>query len=222
MEIGFSMKTVSLTLARGGSKGIPRKNLFSINNKPLLYYTINNSKLSGVDETWISTEDEEIKQVSLDLGAKVIDRPAHMSEDTSKCEEALMHFAENVNFDILVFLQNTSPLLKPEDIKLGISKVKSGEYDSVFSAYREHWLPRWTTNCKPIEWETAKRPRRQDVSEVYVENGAFYITTKKALLQSGIRYSGKIGVVEMPFSRSFQIDTFDEAELINKIVSFEK
>jgi CMP-N,N'-diacetyllegionaminic acid synthase len=222
MEIGFSMKTVSLTLARGGSKGIPRKNLISINNKPLLYYTINNSKLSGVDETWISTEDEEIKQVSLGLGAKVIDRPSHMSEDTSKCEEALMHFAENVNFDILVFLQNTSPLLKPEDIKLGISKVKSGEYDSVFSAYREHWLPRWTTNCKPIEWETAKRPRRQDVSEVYVENGAFYITTKKALLQSGIRYSGKIGVVEMPFSRSFQIDTFDEAELINKIVSFEK
>jgi N-acylneuraminate cytidylyltransferase len=222
MEIGFSMKTVSLTLARGGSKGIPRKNLISINNKPLLYYTINNSKLSGVDETWISTEDEEIKQVSLGLGAKVIDRPTHMSKDTSKCEEALMHFAENVNFDILVFLQNTSPLLKPEDIKLGISKVKSGEYDSVFSAYREHWLPRWTTNCKPIEWETAKRPRRQDVSEVYVENGAFYITTKKALLQSGIRYSGKIGVVEMPFSRSFQIDTFDEAELINKIVSFEK
>lgn len=216
------MKTVSLTLARGGSKGIPRKNLISINNKPLLYYTINNSKLSGVDETWISTEDEEIKQVSLGLGAKVIDRPTHMSKDTSKCEEALMHFAENVNFDILVFLQNTSPLLKPEDIKLGISKVKSGEYDSVFSAYREHWLPRWTTNCKPIEWETAKRPRRQDVSEVYVENGAFYITTKKALLQSGIRYSGKIGVVEMPFSRSFQIDTFDEAELINKIVSFEK
>ncbi len=222
MEIGFSMKTVSLTLARGGSKGIPRKNLISINNKPLLYYTINNSKLSGVDETWISTEDEEIKQVSLGLGAKVIDRPTHMSKDTSRCEEALMHSAENVNFDILVFLQNTSPLLKPEDIKLGISKVKTGEYDSVFSVYREHWLPRWTTNCKPIEWETAKRPRRQDVSEVYVENGAFYITTKKALLQSGIRYSGKIGVVEMPFSRSFQIDTFDEAELINKIVSFEK
>ena len=59
------MKTVSLTLARGGSKGIPRKNLISINNKPLIYYTINNSKQSGVDETWISTEDEEIKQVSL-------------------------------------------------------------------------------------------------------------------------------------------------------------
>jgi len=142
MEIGFSMKTVSLTLARGGSKGIPRKNLISINNKPLLYYTINNSKLSGVDETWISTEDEEIKQVSLGLGAKVIDRPTHMSKDTSRCEEALMHFAENVNFDILVFLQNTSPLLKPEDIKLGISKVKTGEYDSVFSVYREHSLPR--------------------------------------------------------------------------------
>ena len=216
------MKIVSLTLARGGSKGIPRKNLISIDNKPLIYYTINNSKESGVAETWISTEDEEIKQVSLSLGAKVIDRPPEMSKDTSKCEEALVHFAKSINFDILVFMQNTSPLVSPEDIKLGISKVKSGQYDSVFSAYREHWLPRWTVNCKPIQWETNKRPRRQEVSEVYVENGAFYITTKKALLQSGIRYSGKVGVVEMPFSRSFQIDTLDEAELISKIVSFNK
>tara|TARA_R110000851_G_scaffold333498_1_gene514111 strand:+ start:2354 stop:3004 length:651 start_codon:yes stop_codon:yes gene_type:complete len=216
------MKTVSLTLARGGSKGIPRKNLISINNKPLIYYTINNSKQSGVDETWISTEDEEIKQVSLNLDARVIDRPPEMSEDTSKCEDALIHFAKNVDFDILVFIQNTSPLVKPEHIKLGISKVKSGEYDSVFSVYKEHWLPRWTTKCKPIEWETNKRPRRQEVPEVYVENGAFYITTKKALLQTGIRYSGKIGVVEMPFSRSFQIDTLDEAELINKIMSCNK
>tara|TARA_R110002074_G_scaffold393424_2_gene579823 strand:- start:1952 stop:2599 length:648 start_codon:yes stop_codon:yes gene_type:complete len=212
------MKIVSLILARGGSKGIPRKNLIPLNGKPLLYYSITNSQKAKVNETWVSTEDDEMKKISLSYGAKVLDRPSEMSKDTSKCEEALLHFAANVDFDILVFIQNTSPLVNPEEINDGIRKVKSGEFDSVFSAYLEHWVPRWSTDITPIEWKTSARPRRQQKPEVYVENGAFYITTRKNLLESGVRYSGKIGVVEMPASRSFQIDTLDEAKLIEKLM----
>ena len=212
------MKIVSLILARGGSKGIPRKNLIPLNGKPLLYYSITNSLKAEVNETWVSTEDSEMKKTSLRYGAKVLDRPLEISTDTSKCEEALLHFAANVDFDILVFIQNTSPLVSPEEINNGIRKVKSGEFDSVFSAYLEHWVPRWSTDITPIGWNTSARPRRQQKPEVYVENGAFYITTRKNLLESGIRYSGKIGIVEMPFSRSFQIDTIDEARLIEKLM----
>jgi len=69
-----------------------------------------------------------------------------------------------------------------------------------------------------INRETNNRPMRQDVPERYVENGAFYITTRKALLESGLRYSGNIGIYEMPMSRSFQVDTPEDLELIEKII----
>ena len=74
------------------------------------------------------------------------------------------------------------------------------KYESVFSAYREHWLPRWNKSVKPIGWDLKKRPMRQEIDEVFVENGAFYITSRSNLIHSGLRYSGKTGIFEMPFS----------------------
>jgi CMP-N,N'-diacetyllegionaminic acid synthase len=210
------MKVVSLILARGGSKGIPRKNIIDINGNPLLYYTTNASLNSEVCETWVSTDCEEIKNVALNLGCKVIDRPTQISGDNSKSDEALVHFAKNINFDILVFIQPTSPLLKPSDINNGLQKMK--KYDSVFSATREHWIPRWSGNIEPINWNINDRPMRQDLNETYIENGAFYITTKNQLLNSELRYGGNIGIVEMPLHRSFQIDTYDDVKLIEKIL----
>ena len=212
------MKIVSLTLARGGSKGVPRKNIHPLNGEPLLHYVLDSAKKSKIAECWVSTEDREISQHALACGAKVIKRPSNMAQDTSKCEEALLHFANNVNFDLLVYIQTTSPLVTKEDINKGIAMMQTGYYDSVFSVYKEHWIPRWTLDVKPIDWNTKHRPRRQTIEPKYVENGAFYITTKKNLLDSGLRYSGKIGVVEMPFSRSLQVDTIDELQVIESIL----
>ena len=96
------MKVVSLILARCGSKGIPNKNIIHVNGNPLLYYTTNASLNSDVNETWVSTDCEDIKNVALNLGCKVIDRPTQISGDNSKSDEALVHFAENIDFDILV------------------------------------------------------------------------------------------------------------------------
>ena len=73
-------------------------------------------------------------------------------------------------------------------------------------------------DVKPFEWEIDNRPMRQDKPETYIENGAFYITKRKNLLESKLRYSGKIGVGEMPLSRRFQIDTFDDLNLIDNII----
>ena len=91
-------------------------------------------------------------------------------------------------------------------------------YDSVFSVCREHWLPRWSMDVKPLNFNNEKRPRRQDRPDTYIENGAFYITTRDALLRSKARVSGRIGVVEMSPYESFQIDTWEDLNFVEKLI----
>ena len=210
------MRTVSLLPARGGSKGIPNKNIAPLNGKPLIYYAIRASLNSESQETWVSTDNDEIKRVSIECGARVIDRPAEISKDYSQSEEALLHFCSEVDFDTLVFIQPTSPLVESTHIDTGIQMMN--EYDSIFSVYKEHWVPRWTKEVNPDGWDVNNRPMRQQMDEKYVENGAFYITKKENLLQSKLRYSGKIGVVEMPLHKSFQIDTEEDLALIGNML----
>ena len=137
------MKIVRLITARGGSKGIPRKNLTEIAGKPLISYAIEASIKSTVDETWVSTEDEEISTVSKLYGARVMKRPANLSNDIIMPDAALCHFAEKINFDILVFIQPTSPLIKEYYIDEGLKEMKIGGYDSLLSVHKTHWLPKW-------------------------------------------------------------------------------
>ena len=92
------MKIVSVITARGGSKGIPRKNIVDINGKPLIWYSINASLKSNVDETWVSTEDKEIKKISLQCGAQVIDRPIELADDIIMPDEALVCYFLRFNF----------------------------------------------------------------------------------------------------------------------------
>ena len=210
------MKTVGLILARGGSKGIPNKNIQMLSGMPMISYSINAAKYSNIDEVWVSTDSPHIRSVAKSYGANVLDRPDELASDTSPSEDSLLHFAENVDFDRLVFIQPTSPLIRPKYIDAGLEMM--GKYDSVFSAYKEHWLPRWDLSVCPLNFELHKRPRRQDKKDVYVENGAFYITTKKGLLKSKTRVSGNIGVVEMPIGESFQVDDWDDFKLVSKLV----
>jgi N-acylneuraminate cytidylyltransferase len=212
------MKIVSLTLARGGSKGVKRKNLALINGRPLVSYVVETANNSNVEETWVSTEDSEIAEVAASYGAKIMERPPEMATDVSKCEESLLHFAQNVDFDVLVFIQATSPLVEPEDINRGIELIKTGQYDSVFSVTREHWVPRWTSDLKPVDWDPFCRPRRQEKEVSYIENGAFYITTSEFLLKNKNRYGGIMGFVELPLARSFQVDSQEEIDLIGKLL----
>tara|TARA_B100001750_G_C15453203_1_gene570111 strand:- start:717 stop:1358 length:642 start_codon:yes stop_codon:yes gene_type:complete len=210
------MKIVSLITARGGSKGVPLKNIIDINGKPLIFFSIKASLNSKIHETWVSTDSDEIQKVALNCGSKVIKRPSEISTGTSQSEEALLHFAENIDFDILVFIQPTSPFISEKYINQGLEKMKN--YDSVFTVTKEHWLPRWNMNVQPINWETNDRPMRQQKPEVYVEAGMYYITTKENLLKSKLRYSGKIGVIEIPLKDSFQIDTPEDLALIKKLM----
>ena len=211
------MNIVSIILARGGSKGIPDKNIIDLNGRPLIYYSINAAQNAEISEVWVSTDSKKIAMVAKQYGAKILDRPKTLATDISSSEDALNHFSQNIDFDIMVFIQPTSPLLYSDDIVKGLDLIKQGNYDSIFSVYKEHWIPRWDLNIKPINWSITNRPRRQDVDEKYVENGAFYITTKEQFLSTGIRYGGRIGVVEMPMQRSFQVDTYKDLDIIKKL-----
>ena len=212
------MKIVSLITARGGSKGIPYKNIKHINGKPLVSYSITESIKSNVDETWVSTEDEKIKEISLEYGAKVIDRPHHLANDIVMPDDSILHFAENVDFDWVVFMHPTSPLIKYQYINNGLELMKSGKYDSVFSGTLEHWIPRWDMDVNPVDWDIYDRPRRQDMKNTYIENGMLYITKRENLLESKLRYSGKIGVVKIPLMDSFQVDSKDDFDLIERLI----
>ena len=97
--------------------------------------------------------------------------------------------------------------------------MMSGEYDSVFTANKKHWLSMWDIDINPIDWEIHKRPRRQDKEEFYEEIGMYYITSKKRLLETGIRYSGKIGVVNIPSYDSLQIDSKEGLQFAERILN---
>jgi len=208
----------TLITARGGSKSVPGKNLLDIDSKPLIAYSILASINSSSHETWVSTEDKMIKKVSIEWGAKVIDRPKEYATDTIINEPSLLQFANQENFDWIIFIQPTGPFIKAEYINTGIEMIKTGQYDSVFAATKKHWVPTWTKDINPINWDITNRPRRQDRDEYYEENGMFYITSKEKLLKSQLRYGGKIGVVKIPLCDSFQIDSNEDLELIQKII----
>ncbi len=98
------MNIAAVILARGGSKEIPKKNIIQINNTPLLEYSIKTALHSEVNQVWVSTDCPDIKKVAKKSGANVLNRPQKFSQDYSKSEDALLHFAQNVHFDILVFI----------------------------------------------------------------------------------------------------------------------
>ena len=122
------------------------------------------------------------------------------------------------DFDVMIFIQPTSPMIKSKYINEGIKMIKSGKYDSVFTVTKEHWTPRWNSNVEPVDWDIHNRPRRQDKEDLYIENGMFYITKRDNLLTSKLRYSGRKGFVKIPLTDSFQIDTREDLDLIRKLI----
>ncbi len=212
------MKIVSLIPARGGSKEIPNKNIIDVNGKPLLSYSIDASLHSKVDETWVSSDSNEIGKVAEKYGARFITRDKELANDIIMPDATLVDFKYRVDFDVLVFIQPTSPMIKSEYINQGIDKLLSENLHSVFSVTKEHWLPRWNERVEPIEWEIDNRPRRQDKETSYIENGMFYITRKNILTQDKLRYGGKMGFIEIPLHDSFQVDSEEDLELVRKIL----
>ena len=217
-------KIVAIIPARSSSKRIPKKNIRLLAGKPLIAYSIEAAKNSKyIQAVFVSTEDKKIAKIAKDYGAKVIWRPKELATDTASSDSVLLHFAENVDFDMLVFLQCTSPLTTSKDINGALEMFLSQNYDSVLSVCEDRggffcggFL--WSKESKPINYDYRNRPRSQELEKVYRENGAIYIMKKKGLVKYKNRLHGKIGLYVMPKERSYEIDDPEDFEFIEKLI----
>jgi len=205
--------------ARGGSKGIPKKNIRLLDGKPLIAYSIEAALSSKtVDRVVLSTEDEEIAHIAQGYGAEVIKRPMELASDIAPTEPTLEHVVtylketEGYQADIIVLLQPTSPLRNGRHIDEAVETFLNNEYDSLVSVCPSHVFL-WKMMGKrayPSNFDFSNRPRRQDRAPEYQENGAIFITNCSILMSSHNRLGGKIGLYIMPKENSWEIDSEDD------------
>lgn len=199
-------KVVALIPLRGGSKSIPLKNIKPLAGQPLCYWAIKTAQnTKEIDEVWVSTDHPEIKQICLDLGVKVLDRPEQYSTDLATTDSVMVHFKQNVDFDILVTLQATSPLTRPQDISAALEEYTDQNYDSMLTAVEfKRFL--WDHHAHPINYDPQSRPMRQQFKGYLLENGAFYITSRSTLEKYQNRLGGRIGIHIMPERTATELD----------------
>lgn len=211
---------VAFIPVRGGSKSIPLKNIKPINGKPLLYWTVKAAcGCKYVDKVYVSTDSDKIKETveSFKTGmeanvfsiAEVIGRSAESASDTATTEFAMLEFANNYEFANIVLVQATSPLLSSNDLNRGFEIFGEEGTDSVLSVVpqkRFHWTRDEKGYAHSTNYDVFHRPRRQEFDGYLVENGAFYISSKAALLKSRNRVSGNIKAVEMSEDTFFELD----------------
>ena len=215
------MNTVAFIPARGGSKGIKDKNIMPRGGKPLIYWTAlacENAK--SIEKVFISTDSDKIKNVINGFGFKkveVISRGAETASDTATSESALIEFCKNYEFKKAVFLQATSPLTTSGDIDGAVKKLEAENADSLVSVIHNYQFL-WDKDGKPINYDPQNRPRRQDWDGYYIENGAFYISSRNAILNSNCRVSGKITYWEMPQKSFFELDELEDIHIIEHLL----
>lgn len=213
--------TVALIPLRGGSKSIPKKNIKPIAGKPLCVWVIEAAiQARCIDAVVVSTDSEEIakivKQISSDL--VVLDRPAELATDEASTESVMLDVMSRVNFETLITIQATSPLLTSEELESACHSFVSDGYDSMLSAVRTKRFF-WADDARPINYDYMKRPRRQDFLGTLMENGAFYITRRAILEQNKCRLGGRIGYYEMPEAAAFEIDELNDWPIVERLLS---
>ena len=204
---------VAFIPVRGGSKSIPLKNIKPFCGKPLVYWTAKAaSDCNYIDQVYIATDSLKIRETIEKLQIPkviVIDRSAESASDTASTETAMLEFAEQYDFENIVLIQATSPLLCADDLNRGFALFNEDDVDSVLSGVlqkRFYWEKTNDGFVEPINYEYYNRPRRQEFVGCVVENGAFYITSKEALQRTKLRMSGNIKLCEMHEDTFFEID----------------
>ncbi|MBV4428317.1 acylneuraminate cytidylyltransferase [Clostridium tyrobutyricum] len=217
-------KTIAIIPARGGSKSIPLKNIKLMNGRPLIYWVLDAAvACEKIDKIYVSTDSLNIKNVVKKYDNEsviAIDRSGENSTDFSTTESVMMEFAEQYNFENIVLIQVTSPLLEGKDLDEGLKKYFNEELDSVISVVRQKRFIWKDSNLitEPLNYDPNFRPMRQQFNGYLVENGAFYITSKDNLLKSKCRISGKIGFVEMHEETYFEIDEISDWIIVENLL----
>lgn len=210
---------VAFIPVRGGSKSVPLKNIKNILGQPLVYWTVKAaSECDYIDKVYVSTDSEKIRdavnafkgnELELFRKVEVINRSKESASDTASTESAMLEFAQEYDFEKIVLIQATSPMLTSDDLKGGFRLLESPDTDSVLSCVRQYrflWERNEMENVYPLNYDVNCRPRRQEFSGYLMENGAFYITSRERLLRYKNRISGKIKAYEMNEDTAFEID----------------
>lgn len=221
--------TLAIIPGRGGSRGIPRKNLFKLAGIPLIAYPIMAAQQSKlVDRIVVSTDDQEIAAVAREYGVESVMRPPEISGDTASSESALLHTLANLrqteryNPDIVVLLQCTAPLTLPEDIDGTIGALLTENADSALAVTRFHyflWQTDQTGNAVGINHDKAIRLLRQEREPQYLEAGSVYAMRSGPFQDSRHRFIGKTAMHIIPANRVLEIDDPIDLEIAGAMIA---
>jgi len=238
----MSGENIGIIPARGGSKGVPLKNLRLLNNFPLVVYGILCSlKSPSIDRTVVSTDHDKIAEVAEQYGAEVIMRPPDTATDEAPTEPAMQHAVQTleekgVEVENIALIQATCPFRLVADVEEGFALLKAGKGDAVMSVspvpahFHPYWLKSVTSSGHLASLyqeddihhdilETKRYWRRQDLPETYYwKNGALYIMSRHSLMVEGHRYGKKCCPLVMESDRLVNIDTEEDFLCAEKIL----
>lgn len=194
--------------ARGGSKGIPQKNVRQVCGKPLIAWTIEAAQQSVLLDRWVvSTEDPEIASISRRYGAEILNRPPQLATDTTPTLHVLKHALDHVSADIVVLLQPTSPIRSSGLIDRCIRQFQDTQADSLATGFM----------CKYQEYALGNNLRRQDRAGFFYDDGNVYVI-RAAMVSAGEQFGEKIEHVLLDREQNIEVDDFFELWLAEKVL----
>lgn len=211
----MSLKVLGVIPARGGSKGVPRKNIKLLGDKPLIYYTILAAQESHISDLVVSTEDDEIAAISKQFGARVILRPPELSKDDTPTLPVIEHVlellkSEGKEYDAVYTLQVTTPFRTSEDINNSIELLDTCDADSIIGVVpvgdaHPARIKKITDGVLSDFAPEIEGSRRQDLEPAYLRNGAVYLTRIETVKKGSLRGQKQKPYI-MPKERSVNID----------------
>ncbi|AND91114.1 CMP-N,N'-diacetyllegionaminic acid synthase [Bradyrhizobium diazoefficiens] len=223
----MARKTLAVIAARGGSKGIPHKNLLDLCGKPLIAWTVEQARAAqGVDVVAVSSDSDKILQAAEAAGAVGVRRPDDISGDLASSESAWLHALNAIDermgrFERIVALQATSPIREPDDIEKALATFDREHLDSLLSVCEVEDYFNWRigqNGPEPINYDYHNRRMRQQIEKRYLENGSFYVLIPSLLREQNNRLGGKIGFHLMERHKMFQIDRPEDVKLCGAIM----
>ncbi|WP_372966197.1 cytidylyltransferase domain-containing protein [Marinobacter sp.] len=213
--------------ARGGSKGLPGKNIRDLAGKPLITWTIEQALCSeSPDMVVVSTDDSDIARISEASGATVIARPHDISGDEASTESAVNHVIQSlaeqgIEPDNIILLQCTSPIRSMVDIDEAFGLFRERKADSLLSVVPCHKFL-WERGCDgfavPENYQPGSRPRRQDLTNSFQENGSIYIFSLSCFQKYQSRLGGRIELYVMPEETGYEIDSLTDFEIVEALI----
>lgn len=225
---------IATICARGGSRGVPGKNLRALRGRPLIAWAIECARASrSVDDIVVSTDSDEIARAAEACGVEVpFRRPREMATAEAGKLPAIRHAAAQVEARrgqrsaVVVDLDVTAPLRAPEDVDACVRRLRGADLDAVVSVYAPDRNPYFNMVelnaeglAQPVKRPKAPLLRRQDAPEVWSISGAVFAFRRDFLDATSYVYDGRVGVVELPRSRAIDVDVEDDFQLLEVLAA---